>query len=320
MVTNMIKKGLGFPSLTTAGKIPPQLFLVILLVAMGVIFTILTPSFISGENIVNVLRQASSLFMLAAGQTLVLMLGGIDLSQGSVVGFASVITGIALMRFGVVLGTLIGLLAGIVCGLFSGLMITKAKVQPFIVSLGMLFIMEGVTFLITRHPIYGLPESFFVIGAGMVGPIPVPVILFAVVAFIFYQMLKQTPFGRNIYAIGGNPEAARLAGIGVDKINILVWGLNGFLVGFGAIILTARFASGQPLAGGGLLLESIGAAVLGGTSLFGGRGGALQAVLGVLFIAFMVNGLNMLGISTFVKDAIIGALIIIAVWIGFRGR
>lgn len=316
----MIKKSLGFPSLATIGKIPPQLFLVIILVAMGVIFTILTPNFITGENILNVLRQASSLFMLAAGQSLVLLLGGIDLSQGSVVGFVSVITGIALMRFGVVLGTLIGLLTGAACGLFSGLVIAKAKVQPFIVSLGMLFIMEGATFLITRHPIYGLPTSFFAIGQGMAGPIPVPVILFAVVAFLFYQTLKQTPFGRDIYAIGGNPEAARLAGISIDRTKIFVWVLNGFLVAFGAIILTARFASGHPLAGGGLLLESIGAAVLGGTSLFGGRGGAIQAVLGVLFIAFMVNGLNMLGISTFVKDAIIGALIILAVWIGFRGR
>ena len=165
----MIKKGLGLPSLVTAGKIPPQLFLVIILVAMCVAFAILAPGFLSGGNILNVLRLASSLFMLVAGQTLVLLLGGIDLSQGSVVGFVSVITGIALMRFGVVLGTLVGLLTGTACGLFSGLVITKAKVQPFIVSLGMLFIMEGITFLITRHPIYGLPAPFFVIGQGTAG-------------------------------------------------------------------------------------------------------------------------------------------------------
>jgi len=147
-----------------------------------------------------------------------------------------------------------------------------------------------------------------------------PVIIFAFIAFIFYQILRQTVFGRNIYAIGGNEDAARLSAIRVDRVKLMAWILNGLLVALGSIIFTSRVQSGQPLAGGGLLLESIGAAVIGGTSLFGGRGGVIQTILGVLFIAFLVNGMNLMGISTFVKDALIGVLIIFAVWFGFRGK
>ena len=319
MVRGMLKREPRFLSLTAVGKMPPHMLLVIILVAIGIAFTILAPGFATGGNILSVLRQASTLFMLACGQTLILLLAGIDLSQGSVVGLVSVVTALALMRFGTAAGTLIGLLTGAGCGLFSGLVITKAKVQPFIVSLGMLFTIEGIAFIITREPIYGLPESFFFIGGGTAGIIPVPVILFAVVAFILYQLLRQTVFGRNIYAIGGNEEAARLSAIRIDRTKILAWVLNGSLVALGSIIFTSRVQSGQPLAGGGLLLESIGAAVIGGTSLFGGRGGVIQAVLGVLFIAFLVNGLNLMGISIFIKDALIGVLIIFAVWFGFRG-
>jgi ribose/xylose/arabinose/galactoside ABC-type transport system permease subunit len=316
----MLKREPRFSGLTAAGKMPPQVLLVVILTVVCITFAILAPGFATGGNILNVLRQSSTLFMLACGQTLILLLAGIDLSQGSVVGLVSVLTGLALIRFGTGAGILIGLSTGAVTGLVSGLVITKAKVQPFIVSLGMLFTIEGITFIISREPISGLPESFFVIGGGMIGPIPVPVILVAVVAVIFHLLLKQTPFGRNIYAIGGNEEAVRLAGIGLDRVKNLVWVLNGLLVALGSIILTSRVQSGQPLAGGGLLLESIGAAVIGGTSLFGGRGGVIQAVMGALFIAFLVNGLNIMGISTFVKDALIGALIILAVWFGFRGR
>jgi len=320
MVRNTIKIGDKALSLTAPGKLSPQVLLIIILVVMGIAFTIAAPGFATGGNILNVLRQASLLFMLAAGQTLVLLLGGLDLSQGSVVGLVSVVTALALMRFGTGAGIMIGLLVGSATGLASGLLITRAKVQPFIVSLGMLFMLEGVTFLITRAPISGLPGPFFFIGGGMLGVIPVPVIIFAVVAFFVYQLLKNTVFGRNIYAIGGNEEAARLSAIRVDRVKLLVWILNGFLVALGSIIFTSRVQSGQPLAGGGLLLEAIGAAVIGGTSLFGGRGGVIQAILGVLFIAFLVNGMNLMGISTFIKDALIGVFIIFAVWFGFRGK
>jgi len=319
---NTLKIERKFPGLATMGKMSAHLLLLIVLVVMGVAFAILAPGFATGGNILNVLRQSSPLFMLACGQTLVILLAGIDLSQGSVVALVSMVTAFFLVKFGVAAGILIGFVAGASCGLISGLLISKAKVQPFIISLGMLFSIWGLTYIITEgNPIYWLPESFAIIGGGMVGIIPVPVILFAVVAVIFHQFLMYTPLGRNIYAVGGNEEAARLSGVGVDRVKVLAWVANGFLVALGGIILTSRGGAGHPLLGGfPLLLESIAAVVIGGTSLFGGKGSMLGTLIGVLFIAFLINGLMLLGINQFIREATVGALIIIAVWAGFRGR
>lgn len=319
----MTTRELRFPSLATLGRMPAQAFLVIALVVLLIIFAILAPNFLTVSNILNVLRHAAPLFMLAAGQTLVILLAGIDLSQGSVVGFVSVMTGLAMMQLGIPAGILVGLLTGAGCGLVSSLLITKAKVQPFIVSLGMLFSIYGLTFSITGgNRIVGLPESFFVVGGGMVGGvIPVPVIIFAVVAFAMHQVLRRTPFGRNIYAIGGNQEAARLSGVGIDRTKIFAWALNGCLVALGAVILTSRVGSGEPWMGGfDMLLESLAAAVIGGTSLFGGKGSMGGTLIGVLIITFLVNGLTLMGLNQFVREITVGALIIVAVWFGFRGR
>ena len=319
----MTARGLRFPSLATVGRMPAQVFLVIVLVVLLVIFAILAPNFVTISNILNVLRHAAPLFMLAAGQTLVILLAGIDLSPGSVVGFVSVMTGLAMMRLGIPAGILVGLLTGAGCGLVSSLFITKARVQPFIVSLGMLFSIYGITFSITGgNRVPGLPESFFAVGGGMIGGIiPMPVIYFAVVAFAVHQVLRRTPFGRNIYAIGGNQEAARLSGVGIDRTKIFAWTLNGFLVALGAVILTSRVGSGEPWMGGfAMLLESIGATVIGGTSLFGGKGSMGGTIIGVLIIAFLVNGLTLMGLNQFVREITVGVLIIIAVWFGFRGR
>jgi len=181
--------------------------------------------------------------------------------------------------------------------------------------------LEGITFLITRMPVSGLPGPFFFIGGGMLGVIPVPVIIFAVVAFLVYQLLKNTVFGRNIYAIGGNQESARLSGVGIHRTKIYAWMLNGALVALGAVILTSRVGSGEPWMGGfDLLLEAIAATVIGGTSLFGGRGGMGGTLVGVLIIAFLVNGLTLMGMNQFIREITVGLLIIIAVWFGFRGR
>ena len=202
----MPKREFRFPGLATVGNMPAYFILAIALVVMCVAFAILVPTFATGGNILNVLRQSSSLFMLACGQTLIIVLAGIDLSQGSLVGLVSVITAIALVRFGIAGGILVGLVTGAASGLIQGLIVTKAKMQPFIVSLGMLFTIFGITFLITEgNPIFDLPESFRFVGAGMLGPIPLPVILFALVALVFHYLLRQTSLGRNVYAIGACP-------------------------------------------------------------------------------------------------------------------
>ena len=317
----MLNGQIGFPRLSAIYKMSPQVLLVFVLIIMGIIFSFVAPGFFDWGNTVSVLRQASSLFMLCSGQTLALLLGGFDVSQGSLVSFVSVMTAFAVVRYGTVMGTLIGILIGGGYGLIVGSLIAKARVLPsFIITLGFFFIIEGITFIITTRPVSGLPPSFSYIGEGMIGPIPMPVILFAGFALLFHLLLRQTQLGRNIYAIGGNEEAARLAGIRIGWTKILAWVLNGFLVAIGGIILTSRVNSGEPILGGGLMLESVGAAVIGGTSVFGGKGGAVQAVLGVLFISFLVNGLNLMGISAFVKDALTGAFIILAIWLGFRGQ
>jgi ribose transport system permease protein len=321
MVKKMLNGQLGFLRLSAVYKMSPQVLLVFVLLLMCIIFSFVAPGFFTWGNTVSVLRQASSLFMLCCGQTLALLLGGFDVSQGSLVSFVSVLTAFALVRYGTVMGTLIGILIGGGYGLIVGTLIAKARVLPsFIITLGFFFIIEGITFTITLKPISGLPQSFSFIGNGMLGPIPVPVILLAIFALIFHQLLSQTQFGRNIYAIGGNEEAARLAGIRTERTKILAWVLNGILVAIGGIILTSRVNSGEPILGGGLILESVGAAVIGGTSVFGGQGGAVQALLGVLFISFLVNGLNLMGVSAFAKDALTGGFIILAVWLGFRGQ
>jgi ribose transport system permease protein len=307
-------------------RISHQVKLLGAFVLMCLIFSVLSSNFLTASNLLNVLRQASTLFMLACGQTLVLLIAGIDLSQGSVLGLVSVVTALGLIHFGLFGGILAGLLVGSLCGLLSGVVISKAKVPAFVVTLGMLFIAEGITLIITDgQPVFGFPPEvasrFFFIGGGLIGNIPVPVILFVLALFFFHKHLRLTTFGRHIYAIGGNEEAAHLSGIQVDRRKILVYTVNGFLVAVGSLILTSRVNSGQPLLGGGYLMESIGAVVIGGTSLFGGRGGVLHTSLGVCFIAFMVNGLNLLGISTFIKETLIGVLMIVAVLFSVqRGR
>ena len=310
--------------LALVDKVPQQATLAGIFLLMLILLSLLTPNFMTISNVFNVLRQASTLFMLACGQTLVVLVRGLDLSQGAVVGLVSVITASALMAFGPVLAIPVGLLTGTICGLVPGFIVTKGKVPAFAATLGMLFVVEGVTLIYTDgQPIFGLPDSgmFFFIGGGHLGAIPFPAILFVLVGIFFYLLLKLTRFGRYLYAIGGNEEASRLSGIQVQKWIILAYTVNGFLVGLGSIILTSRVNSGQPLIGGGYLMESIGAVVIGGTSLFGGRGGILQTALGVCFLAFMVNGLTILGMSTFVRQTLVGILIIVSVSLSvLRGR
>jgi ribose transport system permease protein len=318
----MVRKSPGSSHLLSYIRTVPSLYLITsTLIILFIGFCLFAPNFATITNILNVLRRSSYLFMLCCGQTLTVLLGGMDLSQGSAVGLVSVITGLSIMEFGVAVGVVIGLLAGIASALVNSLLITKAKVQPIIVTLGTLFGYLGITFIIRREPILGLPMSFSFIGAGMVGPIPVPVILFAVVAVIFYFLLKKTTLGRAIYAIGGNEVAARLSGIKIERTINHAWALNGALVALGSIILTSRVGEAQPWMGGfTILLESFAATVIGGTSLAGGVGGVVQVILGVLFIGFLVNGLILLGMNQFVREAVLGGLIIAAVWFGSRGR
>ena len=292
--------------------------LVVGFILMCIGFTIVVPVFATPANLLNVMKQSTALFMLVCGQTLVLLLAGIDLAQGSGVSFFSIISAMLVIRLGTAGGMAVALICGALYGLFCGLIITKFHVQPYIVSLGMMFLLEGATYMITQTPITGLPMTFFYLGSGRLFGIPIGLLVAIAVGVALWWFLKYTRTGRSFYSVGGNENVARLSGVRVEKAKVTAWVLNGIMVALAAIILTSRMQSGQPYMGGGLSNEALGGAVIGGTSLAGGKGGILQALIGVIIMAYMVNGLNLLGVSTDLKEALIGILIILVAWLGAR--
>lgn len=302
------------------GNLSSSVMLVIAILLMGFIYSMFTPNFTRITNIVSVFQQTTGIFFLACGQTLMLLLGGIDLSQSAAVGLISVIVAKAVISFGLVPGVAIALLFGLFYGLILGLLVTKFHVQPWISSIGMMYILQGITYLIARLPVMGLPASFSIIGRGELGVVPINLIIFFVFGALLYYFLSYTSTGRSIYAIGGNEEVARLSGIKVDKVKIIAWMLNGFFVALGCVILSSRVSSGQPTLGGNLQNVALGAVVIGGTRLEGGHGGVVQSFLGVIFMSFLLNGFNLVGMSAFTQQALIGILIIAVVWFSNRSN
>jgi ribose/xylose/arabinose/galactoside ABC-type transport system permease subunit len=225
------------------------------------------------------------------------------------------------IQYGVFWGIIAGLVMGALCGAISGLFVSKAKVQPFIATLGMLFVASGGALVYTGGiAIFGLDkpmyQSFFWFGGGYIGPIPVPVIFAVATLITVYLLLYRLRFGRHVYAIGGNESVALVSGVNVARTKIIIYTLSSFGATAGGIILTSRILSGQPYLGGfGMLMESIASVVIGGTSLKGGEGGIFRTLLGALFIGFLGNGLNLLGVSTFVQQIVIGMIIILSVWL-----
>ncbi|MFB0507519.1 MAG: ABC transporter permease [Thermodesulfobacteriota bacterium] len=290
------------------------------LLVMCTVFAVLRPQFLNIRNFINVFRQIAVVFIMASGQTFVILSAGIDLSQGAIVSLVSVVSADIVIRYGVFWGMIAGLGAGTLCGLISGFLVGKARVQPFIVTLGMIFVVSGGALLYTGGvAIFGLDrpiyQAFFWFGGGYIGPIPVPVILAIAVLVIFYVLMYRIQFGRHVFAIGGNENAAMAYGVNVAKTKILVYTLSGFTATLGGLILTSRILSGQPYLGGfPLLMESIASVVIGGTSLAGGEGGIFRTLMGALIIGFLGNGLNILGVSTFVQQIVIGMIIVVSVW------
>ena len=287
---------------------------------MCLVYSVLSPHFLTVRNITNVLLQSSALFFLAMGQTICILSAGLDLSQGSVVSLVSVVTADTIKTSGIVLGSFFGIFTGSLCGLINGLFVGLAGISPIIVTIGMLYMAGGAAMVYTKGTsIFGIPEPdvsrFFWFGGGYVGPIPVPVLLAVIGVIVMWYILRYTRFGRHVYAVGGNEQVAIMSGINTKTTKLFIYTLSGFLTSAAGFILSARVISGQPTLGaGGLLLQSIGAVILGGTSVFGGEGGVLRTLMGVLIIAFMVNGLNLMAVSTFIQDIVVGAIIILTVW------
>jgi ribose transport system permease protein len=292
----------------------------LILILLLLTFSILSPRFLSASNLINVLLQTSIVAMLAIGQTVVMLTAGIDLSVGMVGIFCGAIAaGLATgYGFGLNLGTvpafLLTLILGSVIGGVSGLLIVFGNLPPFVATLAMMAVARGLTLVFTQgKPIAGLPEDFVFVGSGSVLGIPFPVILLFVAVVLAYLLLARTAFGLHIYAIGGNKEMARLAGVNVRRVELGAYIISGLTAAFAGLILTGRLASAQPNVGAELNLESIAACVLGGTSLFGGTGNVLKTIVGALIMGTLANGMNLLGIPSYPQLVIKGLVFIAAV-------
>lgn len=276
--------------------------------------TLLSDRFLTVNNMVNVLRQSTINGIIAIGMTYVILTAGIDLSVGAILALSAVVTA-DLLQGGtaVSLAILIGLGIGSTMGLINGLIITKANVPPFVATLGMMTIARGLTLTYTEgRPITGLPDAFRTLGTGSIGPVPVPILLAAAAFIIGYILLTRTALGQFIFAIGNNPTAARFAGISVDRTITFVYVLAGALSALAGMILIARLDSAQPTAGTAYEFDAIAAVVVGGTSFAGGQGGLGGTLVGVLIIAVLNNGLNLLNVSSFYQPVVTGVVIAVA--------
>ena len=236
------------------------------------------------------------------------------------------VTAGVMMRHRILLGAVAGLGTGFGIALVNGLLVGRARIQPFIVTLGTLYIAAGLAMVYSGgSSIFGLPKPdvdyFFWFGGGFIGPAPVPVLIAVVLIVATHIILTRTRFGRHVYAVGGSELVAIMSGIEVGRVKILIFLISGGCAAIAGFLMSGRVISGQPLLGAGdILLQSIGSVIIGGTSVFGGQGGVLRTVLGVLVIAFMVNGLNLLAIETFAQQVIVGAIIILSVWVNTLRR
>lgn len=297
--------------------------LIAILLGAVVILSLVSDTFLTVTNLMNVLRQVSINGILAVGMTFIILTAGIDLSIGSLMAVAAVIaTSIVAHDPGAVGWALLaGVAASGLLGGVSGTMSAKLNVAPFVATLAMMTIARGIALIYTNgRPIVVSSDPFKFLGQGYIGPIPVPVLIFIAVTAVMGIVLYKTKFGRYVYAIGGNENASKISGIRVDRVKIWVYVINGFLAGLAGILLSSRISSGQPNSGMGYELDAIAAVVIGGTSLFGGRGSLLGTIVGVLIIGVINNGLNLLDVSSYWQQIIKGLIIAGAVILDQRAK
>jgi inositol transport system permease protein len=310
------KQGLH-PLVATLRKLPwGRIGMPMVLVAMAIFFGSINPNFWSVTNLANVSRQISILALISIGQTFAILSAGIDLSVGSLLALVSVVCAQGMLDFGLTGGIICGVLAGCLAGLVNGVLIAKARIPAFIATLGMLVAARGLALTLSGGlPITGLPHEFLFIGAGYWGPFPIPSVIAAVAFVVAYFVLSRTRFGRYVYAMGSNEEAAVLSGINVVKYKMMVYVVSGFFAGIAGVVLTSRVISGQPTLGEVQELYAIAAVVIGGGKITGGVGGIGRTLMGVLVLGMLSNGLNLIQVSSYVQNIVVGAIIVIAVYI-----
>ncbi len=308
-------------------RFAPLIFLIVLMVGVSVV----EPRFLLPFNLLNVLRQVSIYGLLAVGMTFVILTAGIDLSIGSLVAFCGLVAaavakggvsnrfsvgaGQEALGYGWELAALAAIAVGMTCGFAQGFAITRLKVPPFVVTLGGMSAFRGAALLFSEGgPISGFAPDFVWWGQGRIfGQVPIPVVVFLTFAVIAHITLRYTRYGRQVYAVGGNPEAARLSGLNVRMVTTSVYVITGFFAGIGAFILSARLNSAEAVAGTGYELTVIASVVIGGTSLFGGVGTIFGTVIGTILIGVLLNGLVLMNVSTYIQQITIGVIIVLAV-------
>ena len=296
----------------------------VFLLAVGAFLSIVSENFLSVRNILTILLQISVVGIIAVGQTMVMITAGIDLSVGGVVGLSGVVASLLVASLGMPTAPAmaLGAAAGLGVGAVNGLLVTSARMPPFIATLATMSVTRGLALVLTGGvAVYSLPSAFGWLGNASLLGIPVPAIVLAVVAVVMGVVLQKTPLGRYAYAIGSNVETAKMSGVNVSRQLIWIYTLCGGLSGLAGVILASRIVTGQPTAGQGYELDAIAACVIGGTSLFGGVGTILGAVLGAALMGLIRNGCNLLNISAFWQLIVIGVIILIAVgWDQYRRR
>jgi ribose transport system permease protein len=292
------------------------------LIVVCAVMVFASDSFLSASNATNILRQVSINALIAVGMTFVILTGGIDLSVGAVMALSGTVAA-GLMAGGagggVALAACIGI--GLAFGLANGGFVARAGMPPIIVTLATMGIARGLALIYTGgYPISGLPDWMRWFGSGTVAGVQAPIVIMVVVYAIGWVVLERMPFGRYVFAIGGNEQATRLSGVRVARTKLLVYAVSGVTAAIAGVVLTSRLFSGQPNAGQGFELDAIAAVVLGGTAIAGGRGSLIGTLLGALLLGVLNNGLNMMAVSPYVQTVVKGGIILLAIYIGRERR
>ncbi len=285
-----------------------------------VIFPITRTTFLTPKNVFNILRQNASNLFLATGMTMVIILGGIELSVGSVIALSGCVAAGCVVNLGLpeIVGFAAAIGVGALVGMSNGFVICKTNIPPFIVTLASMNIAKGIALVYTQGaPIRCMTDVFKFPGAGYIGPVPTPVVLMVVIFTIAVLIVNRTQLGRHIYAVGGNAQAAQFSGINVQKVKFIVYTYTGIMSGIAGIIVASRLYSGQPTAGDGAEMDAIAAVVVGGTSMSGGSGRLGGTLIGVLIIGVLNNGLNLMGVDSNWQYIVKGVVILLAVYVDF---
>ncbi len=297
-------------------KLTTGLTLLIIFIVLCIVFGLLSPYFFTVTNFVNIAKTVPVVGIVAIGETLVLLAGGVDLSVGSVAALSGVVTGLFWEQYGIPIwfAALGGLTAATLVGLINGLLVTRLNINPLIATLATFSAVRGLAFVLTNAQMNQLTHpQFQLIGRGDALGVPYPFIIMVLLYAIFIFILRKTRFGRNIYAIGGNPMAARLAGIPIRRILLAVFTLSGFLAGIGGLVQASQLAAGAPQAATGMEFTVIAAVVLGGTSLAGGKGTLIGSLIGVFIMRTLDNGLILTNVSSYFQEVARGIVLILAV-------